>query len=152
MLLLLQRHPFNGHFSRTTWVCRHQKGKTSLNLNQARDDRISGWQWHQLDHMQTICTSLQTDNHTNTPSHNFYRPDALPGAQPTVLKRCRQIALKANAPKFLLLTVTLIIISFPSNTHSFISGFYCYFSAYPLLLFSFLFYTFWLLFPCGGLS
>jgi len=24
-------------------------------------------QWHQLDHVQTICTSLQTDNHTNTP-------------------------------------------------------------------------------------
>jgi len=20
-----------------------------------------GWQWHQLDHMQTICTSLQAD-------------------------------------------------------------------------------------------
>ena len=34
-------------------------------------------QWHQLDHMQTICTSLQTHNHTNTPSLNFYRPDAL---------------------------------------------------------------------------
>jgi len=28
-------------------------------------------QWHQLDHMQTICTSLQTDNHTNTSSLNF---------------------------------------------------------------------------------
>jgi len=27
--------------------------------------------WHQLDHMQTICTSLQTDNHTNTPSLSF---------------------------------------------------------------------------------
>ena len=26
---------------------------------------------HQLGHMQTICTSLQTDNHTNTPSLNF---------------------------------------------------------------------------------
>ena len=26
------------------------------------------WQWHQLDHMQTICTLLQTDNHTNTSS------------------------------------------------------------------------------------
>jgi len=40
-------------------------------------------QWHQLDHMQTICTSLQTDrpNHTNTSSLNFYRPDVLPGAQ-----------------------------------------------------------------------
>ena len=34
------------------------------------------WQWHQLDHMQTICTSLQTDNYTKT-SLNFYSPDAL---------------------------------------------------------------------------
>ena len=25
-----------------------------------------GWQWHQLDHMQIICTSLQTDNHAST--------------------------------------------------------------------------------------
>jgi len=49
-------------------------------------------QWHQLDHMQTICTSLQTDNHNNTSSLNFYRPDALPGAQPTVSKSlmCQQ--------------------------------------------------------------
>jgi len=39
-----------------------EKGKTSLNLNDARDDGVLGWQWHQLDHMQTICTSLQTDN------------------------------------------------------------------------------------------
>jgi len=23
-------------------------------------------QWHQLDHMQTICTLLETDNHINT--------------------------------------------------------------------------------------
>jgi len=43
-------------------------------------------QWHQLDHMQTICTSLQTDNHTNTSSLNFYRPNALPDAQPTLSK------------------------------------------------------------------
>ena len=33
--------------------------------------------------MQTICTSLQTDNHTNTSSLNVYRPDALPDARPT---------------------------------------------------------------------
>jgi len=32
------------------------------------------------DDMQTICTSLQTDNHTNTSSLNFYRLDALPDA------------------------------------------------------------------------
>jgi len=41
-------------------------------------------QWHQLDHMQTICTSLQTDNQTNTSSLNVYRPDALPDTQPSV--------------------------------------------------------------------
>ena len=26
---------------------------------------MMGWQWHQLDHMQIICTSLQTDNHAS---------------------------------------------------------------------------------------
>ena len=45
--------------------------------------RICVCVWHQLDDMQTICTSLQTDNHTSTSSVNFYRPDALPDAQPT---------------------------------------------------------------------
>jgi len=29
------------------------------------------WQWHQLYHMQIICTSVQTNNHTNTSSLNF---------------------------------------------------------------------------------
>jgi len=28
--------------------------------------KIMGWQWHQVDHMQTIWTSLQTDNHIST--------------------------------------------------------------------------------------
>ena len=27
---------------------------------------MTGWQWHQLDHMQIICTSLQTHNHAST--------------------------------------------------------------------------------------
>jgi len=27
---------------------------------------MMGWQWHQLDHMQIIRTSLQTDNHAST--------------------------------------------------------------------------------------
>jgi len=44
---------------------------------------MMGWQWHQLDHMQIICTSLQTDNVASTSSLNFYRPDALPDAEPT---------------------------------------------------------------------
>jgi len=41
---------------------------------------MMGWQWHQLDHMQIICTSLQTDNHANTSPLSFYRPDTLPAA------------------------------------------------------------------------
>jgi len=36
-----------------------------------------------------ICTSLQTDNHTNTSSLNFYRLDTLPDAQTTVSKHWR---------------------------------------------------------------
>jgi len=32
-----------------------------------------GWQWHQLDHMQIICTLLRTDNHASTSSLNFKR-------------------------------------------------------------------------------
>ena len=42
-------------------------------------------QWHQLDHTQTSCTSLQT----NPSSLNFYRLGALPDAQPTVSKYWR---------------------------------------------------------------
>jgi len=33
------------------------------------------WQWHQLDHMQIICTSLQTDDHARTSSLSLYIPD-----------------------------------------------------------------------------
>jgi len=52
--------------------------------------------WHHLDHMQTICTSLHIHNHTNTSSLNFYRPDALPDAQPTVSKHWRQYSRISN--------------------------------------------------------
>jgi len=60
----------------------YQKGKTNLDFTGARD---SEWQWHQLGHMQ-VCNSLQTDNHASTPPLTFYRPDALPAAQPTASK------------------------------------------------------------------
>ena len=72
-------HTFNGPLSGTTRVSRYQKGKTNLDFTEARD---SEWQWHPLCHMQ-VCTSLQTDNHTSTHCSVFYRPDALPAAQPT---------------------------------------------------------------------
>jgi len=64
-------------------VIRYQKGKTNLDFTEAKD---SEWQWHQLGHMQAS-TLLQTDNHASTPTTQFfYRPDALPAAQPTVSK------------------------------------------------------------------
>jgi len=39
--------------------------------------------------MQIICTPLHTESHASTPSLNFYGPDALPDAQPTVSKHWR---------------------------------------------------------------
>jgi len=69
--------------SRNTQVSWYQKGKTSLDFTEARD---SEWQWHPLSHMQ-VCTSFQTDSHASTPPQFFYRPDALPAAQPTVSKK-----------------------------------------------------------------
>ena len=75
LLLLLLLHLFNSLFSRTTWVSRLQKGKPFCIL---LEQEMMGWQWHQLDHMQIICTLLQTDNHAST-SPVF----TLPAAQPT---------------------------------------------------------------------
>ena len=82
-------HSLHSLFFTTTWISQNQKSKTSLDLNETRDDGVWGWQWHQLDHMQTICALLQTDNHTNTSSLNCYRLDVLPDAKPTVSKHRR---------------------------------------------------------------
>ena len=82
---LLHTQPFNCPLSGTPRVSQYQKGKTNLDLTEARD---SEWQWHQLGHMQ-VCTSLQTDNHTSTHHSVFYRLDALPAAQPTASKHWR---------------------------------------------------------------
>ena len=45
-----------------------------------------------------ICTSLQTDNHVSiSPLSFFYRPDALPAAQPTASKHWRHLQLIITA-------------------------------------------------------
>jgi len=69
-------HPFNGLFSRTTWISWHQKGKTFWILMK---QEMTRWQWHQLDHVQIICTSLQIDNHAST------SPLSLTGCMPFLL-------------------------------------------------------------------
>jgi len=77
-----QTHTFNSLLTGTTRVSQYQKGKTTLEFTEARD---SERQWHQIGHTQ-VCTLLQTDNHASTPPLSFYRPDALPAAQPTASK------------------------------------------------------------------
>jgi len=52
-IIVLLLHPFNGLFSGTTWVSWHRKGKPFCFL---LEQEVTGWQWHQLDHMQIICT------------------------------------------------------------------------------------------------
>jgi len=45
-----------------------------------------------VDHMQTICTSFQTNSHANTPSVNSV--DALLDFQPTVLLLTAEVKMK----------------------------------------------------------
>jgi len=68
-------------------VSRYQKGKTNLDFTEARD---SEWQFYQLGHMQ-VCTSLQPDNHANTPPLSFLQAGC-PSCRPTNSVK----ALKAN--------------------------------------------------------
>ena len=69
--LLLLLDPFNGLFSRTTSVSWYQKGKTSLDLNEARDYgvlRCSGISW-------TICKQSALSSRqitTPTPHHSMF--------------------------------------------------------------------------------
>ena len=51
--------------TRTARIGWYQKDKPSWILLK---QEMMGWQWHQLDHMQVICTSLQTDNHASNTS------------------------------------------------------------------------------------
>jgi len=79
------KHPFNCPFpGLPRWANTRKVKPIWILLKQE-----SEWQWHQLGHMQ-VCTSLQTDNHASTPPLSFYRPDALPAAQPTASKHWRQ--------------------------------------------------------------
>ena len=51
------KHPLYGVFSRTTWASWYLKGKTMLDINEARDDRVLGWR---PDHRQRDCILIQT--------------------------------------------------------------------------------------------
>ena len=80
LVIVTHAHTFNGSLSGTTQVSRYQKGKANLDFTEARDSGVS---W-------AICKSAPRSKQTTTPaphhSYVFYRPDALPSAQPTASK------------------------------------------------------------------
>jgi len=81
VVVVLLLHLFNGLFSWTTWMSQHQKGKPFWILMK---QEMMVWQWHQLDHVQINCTSLQTDNHASTSPLSFFAgwmPFLLPNQQ-----------------------------------------------------------------------
>ena len=89
-------HPFNDPMSGTTRVSWYQKGKTNLDITNARD---SEWQWHQLGHMQ-VCTSLQSDDHASTPPLSFLQarcPSCYPTNSVKALKALSHTVLKRNS-------------------------------------------------------
>ena len=77
--------PFNSPLSGTTRVSRYQKGKTNLDFTEARDVSGSGISW-----AMCKCAPRSRQITTPAPRHSdFYRPDALPAAQPTASKHWR---------------------------------------------------------------
>jgi len=80
--------PVSSLFSRTAWIIWHQKGRTTLDFNEARDDGVA---MTSDGRMLIICTSLQTDNHTSTTTLIFFTGQMLfllPNQQcPSVMSR-----------------------------------------------------------------
>ena len=75
-------HPFNGPLSGTTRVSRYQKGKTIWILLKQETVSGSGISW-------ATCKTAPRSRQITTPAPHhsvFYRPDALPAAQPTASK------------------------------------------------------------------
>jgi len=83
-------------------VSRNQKGKTNLDLNEARD---SEWQWHQLGHMQ-VCTLLQTDNHASTLPLSFLQTRCPSCCRTNSINAL--LSIKITATDFSLLPVSVI--------------------------------------------
>ena len=61
--------PVNGLFSRTVWVSRYQNCRTSMDINEARDDRVLEWQ---LDNVQKQSAPRSGQITTPTPHHSSF--------------------------------------------------------------------------------
>ena len=84
-MCLRHTNPFKGPFSGTTRVSQYQKGKPIWILLKQETVSGSGIRW-------AICKPAPRSSQITTPvpHHSvFYRPDALPAAQPTASKHRR---------------------------------------------------------------
>ena len=91
-----ERDLFNGPLSRTTRVSRYQKGKPIWILLKQETVSGSGISW-------AVCKSAPHSRQITmaAPHHSFfYRPDALPAAQPTASKHWRQILMHKATDKY----------------------------------------------------
>ena len=61
-----------------------------------------GWQWHQLDHTQIVCTSHQTDKHASTSPlyYSLYYSQKVPYILPLVQTKLRTARDKFTCWKF----------------------------------------------------
>ena len=90
-----QPHPFYSPFSGTTRVSRYQKGKTNLDILKQQTVSGSGISWD-------ICKSATRSRQITMPAPHhsvFYRPDALPAAQPTASKHWRHFVWTTTSLK-----------------------------------------------------
>ena len=97
-------HTFNGPFSGTTRVSRYQKGKTNLDFTEARFSG-SGISW-------AICKSAPRSRQIAMPAPHrsvFYRPDALPAAQPTASKHWRHKHWRLNTDLYIICVVCSLL-------------------------------------------
>jgi len=104
---ILLLHPFNGLFCRTTWVSQYQNGKTSLDLNKARNYGVlgcSGISW-------TICKQFTVKSAPRsrqitipTPHHSILQARCSAWRQTNSVKALK---MKANIPAILFNRVIL---------------------------------------------
>jgi len=82
LILSGDSQPFDGLFSRTTRVSQHQKGRTILDFNEARDDRVAVTSAgpHYDNRLHTAALHKQLKRHLVT---HLYSLNALPDAQLT---------------------------------------------------------------------
>jgi len=97
----------------TWWHNTRRTFSLNLDLNEAKADRILGLQWRQLDHMQTICTSLQTDNRANTSSLKVtaHKQSAFQGNPKTASKQLGQLVVRHVRCVVVLMSVVVVILS-----------------------------------------